>query len=184
MKLFLELRWTHHSITNPFASKVGASVSSEVASGNSHPNGNVASKAGAKARNSWPTAELKFTNLNDLSESSDVSKNQGVVFVEYYQELTELSWNPTALPTVYGFTPINTSCPNEPSDCNERVLLMRLAQSFEQSFLRFLNIFGFLVFAHHPHRDVAQQGDRIATWKSRSTLINQSCHQWLVLGSS
>lgn len=122
--------------------------------------------------------------IYDLSESSDVSKNQGVVFVEYYQELTELSWNPTALPTVYGFTPINTSCPNEPSDCNERVLLMRLAQSFEQSFLRFLNIFGFLVFAHHPHRDVAQQGDRIATWKSRSTLINQRCHQWLVLGSS
>ena len=73
---------------------------------------------------------------------------------------------------------------NQPSDCNERVLLMRLAQSFKQSFLRFLNIFGFLVFAHHPHRDVAQQGDGIATWKSRSTLINQSCHQWVVLGSS
>lgn len=129
MKLFPEQRWTHHSITNPFASKVGASVSSEVASGNSHPNGNVASNAGAKARNSWPTAELKFINLNDLSESSDVSKNQGMVLVEYYQELTELSWNSTRVPTDMDLHK-STLMSNQPSDCNERVLLMRLAQSF------------------------------------------------------
>lgn len=98
MKLFLELRWTHHSITpslqgwslcffrscfRQFTSKWKCRF-----------------EGWSKGQKFLAfAAELKFINLNDLSESSDVSKNQGVVFVEYYQELTKWSWNPTRVPT-------------------------------------------------------------------------------------